>query len=69
MNIKPKKRPIYECYYGGKDVLGTRIRRRSRVKLEFVGQIYYYFARESRRGHVIVIEKANFTKHFIPAAK
>lgn len=69
MNIKPKKRTIYECYYGGMDVLRTRIRRGSRMKLDYVGVFYYYFKRESGRGYIVAIEKKNFTKHFIPAAK
>ena len=69
MNIKPKKRVVYECYIGGKDVVDNRLRRGDRVTLEYAGQIYYFFARESRRGHVLVVRKENFTKHFIPAAK
>ena len=68
MNIKPKRRAVYECYIGGKDVLDTRIRRGSRVKLDSVGVLYYYFKRESGRGYLIVVEKKNFTKHFVPAA-
>lgn len=69
MNIKPKKRVVYECYIGGTDVLKTRIRRGSRVTLNFAGEFYYYFKRESGRGSVLIVEKNSFTKHFIPAAK
>jgi hypothetical protein len=69
MNIRPKKGVIYECYYGGTDQLGNRIRRGTRVVIDFKGAIHDYFKRESGRGCKIVLEREDFVKHFVPAAK
>jgi hypothetical protein len=69
MNIKPKKRVVYECYRGCTDVFDTRVRKGTRVQLDFAGQIYYYFKKESGRGFEVVIKQEKFMKHFIPAAK
>lgn len=69
MNIKPKKRVVYECYQGCTDVFGTKVKRGSRVQLDFTGKIYYYFKRESGKGFELAIKQEKFMKHFIPAAK
>lgn len=69
MNIKPKMKVVYECYRGGRDEVSNRLRKGSRVKLEFVGRDNYYFRRESGRGGIIVVDKDVFVKYYVPAAK
>jgi hypothetical protein len=69
MTIKPNKRAVYEWYYGSKDWCGQKIKKGTRVKFYWAGEERYYFDRESGEGRLIAIDKGDFTKHFIPAAK